>query len=667
MKIFGAVVAILFFSSSVFAFQDMDVEWGVVTENEWAIESFPGDDDAHSIILFDVGESYVDFNLNVVHTRHKRIKILDPENSDYNDIRIPVYNDRDVQRLRSIQAQTINRHESGQEEFTEIGRREFYSETSGDFEITTFAFPAVQKGSIVEYKVEYRFGSPVYLPDWEFQHASPILYSEYRAMVPDYLNYRVYIYGYQPFENLGSRTDARIRMGRYSNAASGRGQNTFYQLVLRDAPAIRAEPYITSLTNYKNRVRFNLRGYTDSYGRVHNYLHTWEEIADQLNKSSNFGRELSPRRAIRREVDEITAGLETELEKATALYKYVSEDIQWDRRFRVFTSGRVTNVLDEKTGSTADKAILLVSMLRAAGLNANPVVISTRENGRIDWSYPSLGTFNHVIVLAEADGHQYLLDPILPIIPFGMLFPSTINGSGLHVDDGEFRIVDILPTIESASQQRALIHLHEDGSMASQLSTTFTGYEAIIQRRLIEEDGEDSYIENELLKYLPDSRISDTQFLEIDNPDQPLQVLFSVENDRYAAVAGDMMYINPFLLDRLDENPFNTPQRTFPVEFNFGLQKSYIATITIPDNFEVVEIPENSIQRLTENTSFRLLGQQVENTVQLMLTMVRDDYEIEPDDYHHLRDFYASYSNLYNQQIVLRRVSSDPETAGSLE
>jgi hypothetical protein len=96
------------------------------------------------------------------------------------------------------------------------------------------------------------------------------------------------------------------------------------------------------------------------------------------------------------------------------------------------------------------------------------------------------------------------------------------------------------------------------------------------------------------------------------------------------------------------------------------LRKSYIATIVIPEDYEVVELPENTTMMLTENTLYRLITQVETNTVQLMLTMVRDDYEIAPEHYHYLREFYSTYADLYNQQIVLRKsMPADGEAAGS--
>jgi transglutaminase-like putative cysteine protease len=659
MKIVQLTITLFLCYSTTFAFQIQ--EWGVVTQNEWNSDYFPDDDEKHSVILFDFGDSFIDQNLNVIHTRHKRIKILDPENSVYSDMRIRVYKDRDVQLLRRLEAQTLNKAPDGEITVTELGRGDFYSETSGDWEINSFAFPALEQGSIVEYKYTMRYGNPIYMPDWDFQHGSPIVHSEYRVMVPDYLNYRVYYYGYEKFEDSDEYTQEVSRqMRRNVMAASGRSQNSIYHLVLKDGPAIRQEPFITSLANYRNKVKFQLTGYTDAYGVERSYLSTWDEIAEQLNDLSRFGRELNSRRSIRSVVNEITDGLDSDYEKAKAIYNFVASDIKWDGRFRVIATDRLTNILDNKTGTSADKSLLLINMLRTAGFESHPVVISTRDNGKVDWTFASVNAFNHVLTLVNLNDVLYMLDPLDDIIPFGVLSPSSLNQSGLLIEDGQAKVIDIVPQINSSSQTSVLTEINEKGGIKSEINIRFGGYEAIIQRKSAEGDGEDLYLERTILEYLPDSRIVSSDILKLDNPDEPFAVQVTFENDRYASMAGDMIYINPFLFDRITENPFTNPTRAFPVEFNFGIQKRHVTTISVPETFEIVEVPEYRIHQFSDNTTFRLIGQIVNNDIQLLMTMTFGDNEIGSEYYDELRSYYSALANVFNEQIVLKRKSDSP-------
>lgn len=634
-------------------------DWGDVTSAEWETDYFPDDDEAHSVVLFDVGESYIDRSLKVVHTRHKRVKIIDPENSVYADMEISVYGDRNVQSMRKLEAHTLNMRPDGSVERTEVGKREFYSEKSGDWEVNTFAFPALREGSIIEYRYTMIYGSPVYMPDWEFQESSPVVHSEYRVMVPDFLTYNVYMYGYETFENTRDTSELERKMLRYANAAKGYSRNMIYHIILKDAPAIRAEPFISSLSNYRNSVKFNLSGYTDEYGRHQGYLNTWEEIADQLAGNRYFGVELRSKRKIRSVVNELTDGIDSDYDKAVAIYNYVASSIQWDGKFRMFTTDRLTDVLDTRTGTSADKSLLLTNMLRTAGLDANPVLISTRENGVVDWGYARLEPFNHVLSLLTIGEQLYLLDPVDDIIPFGVLYPSSINKNGLLLREEKASIVDIGQQMDSSTHTVALMSVGENGEISSQLNTKYSGYEAIIHRRLAEMEGEESYIEETMLEYLPDSRLEESKLIAIDNPEEPFSVELTFENDRYGAVAGDMIYLNPFLVERISENPFTNPKRAFPVEFNFKSMKNYMTTITIPSTFEVVEIPESGVHQFSENMTFRLVTQVVDNSIQLMMTMLNGESEIPSEYYEDLRKYYTALADTYNQQIILKRKSPD--------
>ncbi|MFU8813343.1 MAG: DUF3857 domain-containing transglutaminase family protein [Balneolaceae bacterium] len=639
-------------------------KWGDVTDAEWAVQSFPDDEDPHSIILFDVGESFINKQLNIMHTRHKRIKILDPERSTYTDIRIPVYNDRSVQHLRRIDAQTLNMKDNGGTDKSSISRREFYTEDSGDFVITTFTFPAVQPGSIVEYRYTMQIGQLTAMPDWTFQHGSPILHSEYTVLVPDFLSYRSYSYGFQPFEHLSGDELRRLRqqLQRNVQAASGEGESSIYRTVLKNAPAIRSESHISSVENYKNKVKYELTAYRDNSGFMRNILSTWDDISDRLRESRYFGGAISSRRVVRDTVEEVAAGLETDLEKARALYHHVAHTVQWDGSFRMSTTDRAHNILDDRSGNSAEKAFTLISLLREAGMEADPVVISTRQNGWVDWTYPNINTFNHVIVRAQVAGEIYLLDPLVEQIPFGVLFPSSLNGGGLLVTRQGHEVIPITPSIESSSSTAAMITVDPDGAISSTLRTTYSGYEAILHRYNANQKGEDDYIKESILSHIPDSEVSSHSLDMLDDPNKPFVVTASFQDNNYATAVGDMIYINPFLVERISENPYRSSVRNFPVEFNFGTSKRYVASITIPEGYEVIELPESHAAHLTERTAYSFACDHNGNTIQLIMAQFNNDEIIAPEHYDVLREYYSNVASVYNQQIVLRKVEAPSPT-----
>ena len=70
--------------------------------------------------------------------------------------------------------------------------------------------------------------------------------------------------------------------------------------------------------------------------------------------------------------------------------------------------------MPKKIGNAADINLLLVAMLNKAGIEANPVILSTRENGFIAMAHPSLSDCNYVVARAVVDGKQILLDATEP-------------------------------------------------------------------------------------------------------------------------------------------------------------------------------------------------------------------------------------------------------------
>ncbi|XLZ69525.1 DUF3857 domain-containing protein [Massilia sp. SR12] len=68
-------------------------------------------------------------------------------------------------------------------------------------------------------------------------------------------------------------------------------------------------------------------------------------------------------------------------------------------------------VLERRYGDCKDKSLLAVSMLRALGIEAYPVLVSTTTHKGLAKLLPSPLVFNHAIVQVVLDGQTYYLDP----------------------------------------------------------------------------------------------------------------------------------------------------------------------------------------------------------------------------------------------------------------
>jgi transglutaminase-like putative cysteine protease len=117
---------------------------------------------------------------------------------------------------------------------------------------------------------------------------------------------------------------------------------------------------------------------------------------------------------LKKEVDKLAAGAGTNLDKVHALFYYVSKVIRYmgltpEKDRPGFEPHDVRLTFGNKYGVCRDKAALLVAMLRTAGLDAYPVLVSVGSKKDPDVPEPF---FNHAIVGVELTKGQYtLMDP----------------------------------------------------------------------------------------------------------------------------------------------------------------------------------------------------------------------------------------------------------------
>jgi transglutaminase-like putative cysteine protease len=75
--------------------------------------------------------------------------------------------------------------------------------------------------------------------------------------------------------------------------------------------------------------------------------------------------------------------------------------------------GDPSTVFSRRFGDCKDKSLLFVTILRALGIEAYPVLVNaTLERGIADWQ-PSADAFDHCIAVARCDGQAYWVDPTM--------------------------------------------------------------------------------------------------------------------------------------------------------------------------------------------------------------------------------------------------------------
>jgi tetratricopeptide (TPR) repeat protein/transglutaminase-like putative cysteine protease len=147
---------------------------------------------------------------------------------------------------------------------------------------------------------------------------------------------------------------------------------------------------------------------------------TWDEVAAWYGTLQKPSLQVTPE--LRAKAEELTRGKNTDTEKIRALYDYVST------KFRYISislgQGRyaphaASEVLANQFGDCKDKHTLLAALLQAVGIDAYPVLISSRM--KIDPATPTPGLFDHVITAVPQKDSFLWLDTTPGVAPLALL------------------------------------------------------------------------------------------------------------------------------------------------------------------------------------------------------------------------------------------------------
>jgi tetratricopeptide (TPR) repeat protein len=147
---------------------------------------------------------------------------------------------------------------------------------------------------------------------------------------------------------------------------------------------------------------------------------SWEQIGNWYANLERDRRAPSPE--VRAKAEELTKGLNTDLDKVQALYDYVAKNFRYVSlslgvgRYQPHAS---SDVLHNQYGDCKDKHTLLASLLEAEGFHADSVLINSTR--KLDPDIPSPSQFDHVITLLPLHGEEVWMDTTTEVAPFRLL------------------------------------------------------------------------------------------------------------------------------------------------------------------------------------------------------------------------------------------------------
>jgi hypothetical protein len=623
--------------------------------------SFPSDTNTSAVILFDYGDATFSIDYDLCFTRHTRIKILKKAGFQWGNVVLGYFSGQHGEKIGKIDGLTSILEPDGTVRQIEMDSDAiFKEEVREDYVQIRFTLPALAEGCVIEYKYTRTSDNPHYLPDWDFQTTEPTLWSEYRAITPTVFRYAIVHFGDRNFAISETRLDDNPwRPNNYSGLTDK--QAVLYHYARSNVPALREEPYITTLDDYRAKLMVQLSmvmwpGYAGQP-----ILQSWPKLMEAMLKEDGVDDNLSGTKTTRNLAKALTDTITDPVNKIIAIYDFVRNTIVWNSENRLRASQDPDEVLETKKGNCAEINYLLVSMLRDAGIEAVPVLSSTRSHGKISKIWPLYTNFDYVIAHVKAGGSTFLLDATDRLRPYNVLPTRALNHEGLLLQEGPETWVPIEPGLKSREATSATVTLAEDGGIRGTIMRSFADYHAFHERVSLSGKKEEDYIKG-LLHSETSGVVADSfSFVNRDDVKEPLIVNAHISAPTYAQVLDDFIYVNPMLSERTMENPFKLRKRSFPIDMPYGSQSTFKLDMTIPAGYVVKEVPPPFNTGLPlDGGSYSRVFEVDSQKVSMLVRMDITKTYIEASKYENIRLMFEQIVAREGEQIVLAKATPPP-------
>ncbi len=673
MKNITKIIFAIVFSMSLSTWAQ-EVKFGKISKEELLEKFNPEDSAAVATYLYKYRKTSFQYNklsgFQLITEVQERIKIYTKDGFDYATKKIRLFGDGgDKERVNGFKGLTYNL-DNGKVVETKIGKNgRFHTVLSENWSQESFTMPNLKEGSVIEYK--YKIVSPYIsnVDEFVFQHDIPIKRLNAVMSTPEYFNFRVSGKG---FLDIASRTERKTntitftqKVAQQSGSALNPGVTrreqstvdyistlTYYQMA--NVPALREEPFVNGIENYRAGMKYELSYTKFPDTPIKQYATDWSAVVKSIYERPNFGGELKKQGYFEKDLDALLSSASSDSEKIGRVYRFVKTKVKWNESYGKYTDKGVKKAYKEGIGNIAEVNLMLTAMLRYAGLEANPVLLSTRRNGVP--LFPTREGYNYVISGVLFNGEIVLLDATSAFSTPNVLPFRTLNWVGRMIKkDGSSAEVGLYPKKNSTTKVFMNTTLTEDGTMEGKLRKVYSDHNAITFRSSyvgkhdtyleeLEQDNGDMEIENFTVQNETDlgkSAIASYDFLLEEAVD----------------VIGGKIYLSPLLFLGTSENPFKLENREFPVDFGYPTSSNYIISIKLPEGYQIESLPEPLSMVLPDTMGkFKYAIMNKGNMLQLNVANAINEPIILPNYYSALKEYFKKMIEKMNEKVVLSKV-----------
>lgn len=663
MKLHVIIISLVLILISVAA-KAQNYELGKVTIAELEEKVHPKDTAAPAAILFKKAKTFFTYDIKSGFTANHiykfKIKIYKKEGLRWANQKVKYYvgyENLNKDYLEFSNAFTYNLENKNIIKTKLNGQGVFKRNVNKYWDEKTITFPNVKLGSIIEFEYILKSENIVNFPDFQCQYDVPVNYFQYKTEIPEFYIYKPLLIGYQDIA-----TESKIVGGHQSFADQYNQSKSFHYKQIdavyscKDIPALLDEPYVDNPENYRISIRHELERVRLPEQPVKDYAQSWEGVATTIFKNENFGKQLNERTFLTEDLKRILNNINSPEERLNVIFKFVQNKMNWNDENDYYTDKGVIEAYKNQVGNIAEINFILINMLQSAGVKANPVLVSTIENGVP--VYPTRTGFNYVIAAAEIDGKQILLDASHKFTSPNILPLNVLNWKGrLIKPDGSSEEINLVPDTQSKENVMMIAKINSSGLLEGKIRNNKLDYDAYRFRIANANKSTGNYLEK-LEEQLENSKISNYAVENIKtNLEKPVIEAFDFISENQCEIIGDKMLISPMLFFRTTKNYFNQEKRQMPVYFGYPTQEKLSINLEIPEGY-VIEVMPKPVQIVAENKGilYRFNISNQENKIQIICSTEINSSIFAADQYDGLKEIFQKIITSQSEKIILKKI-----------
>lgn len=625
--------------------QEPDYRFGKVSEEELQMERYDRDPDAEAVILYEELRTY--FLIGNQFTRMTdyfiRIKVLKAEGKEYADINLPyVFQRENYANLDAVAYNLVD----GKIVKTPLKKQYLFREEVGDEQwMLKFSIPEVREGTVIEYRYRMNSDFVTYIPSVVVQHDIPTVRMKATVEIPEYLRFNVNTKGY-------------LSIDMRENTIAGRiaGTDVPYNVREittegRDIPALKKEPFVWNRNEFRSMIDFELSQIAMPFSDVQNFSLTWKDVNEALAET-DFNSNIRMGNPFKEETVAIVARNLAPRQTLHELLRLVQSHMKWDGKYRLMSSSP-RNAADKGTGNSAEINSVLMAAVKDAGFDVVPLLLNPRSRGRLPLAHPSFdGISTFILRVTLDDGKFAYLDGTDPdsdvdLLPTDLL----VDRARIYGVSGDVGWCDLSRLAPGNTHINMTLGFDPELSVHGRITERYTNVPAL---RCSSAYG-DARSEEEYVEALEEEHHIRIDSLTI-NGLRSAHLTQEFTMTREPETAGDFIYLNATIIPFLTENPFKSPERKYPVEFDNPTSYTMQGVLRLPEGYVVEELPRAArFNAFDGDITCFYMAQATNGVIQFNMRFNQKRLIFLPEEYADLQAFYGAVVNICNSRIVLRK------------